>query len=415
VKSRGFRRLFGLFALTFGVAVAFEAKAQEGGNPHGQAALAADRVEPTPDLPRGTIEAQILDASDKPVANQDVRLGILYQKIAEGESRSSRDGKTNAEGIVRFDKLDPSTSFSYRVATKLPPAEYASQPFSFRDTGGVRVVLHVFPATTDVSKAVLGMRGFFYIETRDDVFQIEVLFRVMNLGKVAWVPDNAFMDLPQGFKAFSAGEATNDTRFEVVEGRGARLIGTYPPGQRDVSARFQIPKPAETTMTFRGRPPPHTVEMRVIAVANKNMTLNVEDWEPTQESTGPNGDHVLVTRKLVARGSPEVGPFVVTLTGLPVPGSGRWVAAGIAFVFALCGGAAASGKLRVVSTTRAEGDKARARELLLSELVSLEHAKRREQIGPTAYERTRRALADALARIGLPSEARRPKRAKQTA
>jgi hypothetical protein len=195
-----------------------------------------------------------------------------------------------------------------------------------------------------------------------------------------------------------------------VEGRGARLAGTYPPGQRDVSFRFQVPKPADPQVTFKARPPPRTVEQRVIAVAGKNMTLSVDDFEPVQDATGPRGDRVLVTRKLVSRGSPEVGPFVVTLSGLPVPGSGRWVAAALALAFAFVGGAAAAGKLSLVSTERTEGDRARARELLLDELVSLEHAKQRSEIGPSAYERTRRALADSLARIGLPSEAKRAKR-----
>ncbi|HEY3500991.1 MAG TPA: hypothetical protein VGK73_40135 [Polyangiaceae bacterium] len=403
---------FSLILTLLGLAFALPAHAQD---PHGEmraeSPAPVDRIEPAPDLPRGTIEALILDANEQPIPQREVRLGILFQKIAEGESRSSRDGVTGPNGVVRFDGLDSSSSFSYRIATKLAPAEYASQPFNLRENGGMRVVVHVFPATADPSKTMVGMRGFFYIETRDDVFQVEVLFRVINLGKVAWVPEQAFMDLPAGFKAFSAGQAMSDVKFEAVEGRGARLVGTFPPGSRDASFRFQVPKPAEHSVTFRASTPPRTVEMRVIAVAGKNMGMSVEGFDAPQEGNGPTGDRVLVTRKLVSRTSPEVGPFVVTLTGLPVPGNGRWVAAGIAFALALCGGAAAGGKLRLVSSERSEGDRARARELLLAELVNLEHAKQRSEIGPNAYERTRRHFADALTRIGLPTDTKRPKRA----
>ena len=403
-------RIFALILALFSLALASPVRAQGDGEFHAQSAAPVDRLEPAPELPRGTIEALMLDGNEQPIPNRQVRLGILYQKIAEGESRSERTGVTGPNGVVRFDGLDNASAYSYRISTRLDPAEYSSQPFSLRETGGMRAVVHVFPVTSDANKAMVGMRGFFYVETRDDVFQVEVMFRVINLGKIAWVPEQALMDLPAGFKAFSAGEEMTDVRFEAVEGRGARLRGTFPPGSRDASFRFQIPKPAETSVTFRARPPQRTVEMRVIAVAGKNMGLSVEDFEASQEATGPRGDHVLVTRKLVSRGSPEIGPIVITLTGLHVPGSGRWVAVAIALVLAACGAAAAAGKLRFVSTERAESDRARARELLLDELVSLEHAKQRSQIGPSAYERARRLFADALTRIGLPSEPKRSKR-----
>jgi hypothetical protein len=399
-------RIFPLFLWLF--SLAFSARAQEPG--HGDAQAPVDRVEPAPELPKGSIEALLLDGNEKPLADVEVRLGILFQKIAEGESRSSRNAKTGADGVVRFDGLDNSSNYSYRVSTKLAPAEYSSTPFPLRETGGMRVVLHVFPVTRDATRAVLGMRGFFYVETRDDVFQLEVMFRVINLGKIAWVPEQALMELPSGFKAFSAGQAMTDARFEPVEGKGARLIGTFPPGQRDVSFRFQLPKPADTSVTFRAAPPPRTVEMRVIAVANKNMGLSVDDFETPRDGTGPTGDRVLVTRKLVSRESPEIGPFVVTLSGLPVPGLGRWIAAAIALALVACGGAAAAGKLKLVSSEQGQGDRARARELLLAELVTLEHAREREEIGPSAYDRARRALSDALARIGLPADGKAARR-----
>jgi hypothetical protein len=154
--------------------------------------------------------------------------------------------------------------------------------------------------------------------------------------------------------------------------------------------------------------------MRVIAVASQHMGLEVPDWEAPREGTGPRGDRVLVTRKVVSRGADEIREFSVTLTGLPVPGPGRWIASGIALAFGLCGWAAASGKLRLVSQERAQGDRARARDLLLAELVELTRARERNEIGPNAFERTQRTLVDAIARIGLPSEAKRAKKSPKT-
>jgi hypothetical protein len=377
------------------------------GTPHG--GPQPNREEPAADLPAGSVEVLLVDGEEQPIPNAEVRLGILFQTVAEGESRSHKTGTTGATGSARFDGLQTGSSYAYRATARSGPAEYASSPFNLRETG-VRVTLHVYPVTSNPSEALVGMRGFFYIETRDDVFQIETLFRVINLGKKAWVPSDVIMALPEGFKAFSGGDAMADARFEQVEGRGAKLLGTFPPGQQDVSFRFQVPKSAEATATFAVRPPPRTAEMRVIAVANKTMGLEVDGFETPQKATGPKGDPVLVTRKLVGRGEPEVGGFTVLLTGLPVPGEGRWIVVLIALGFGVVGALAAAGKLTLVSEERISGDKERARELLFSELVHLAKAKQQGEVGPNAYERAHRMFVDALARIGLPPEKKRKKR-----
>lgn len=375
--------------------------------PAGHAGFAAhqsapDTVEPAPDLKPGSIAATLLDPDEKPIPNIPVRLGIMFNKIAEGESRSEKNTTAGPDGVAHFDGLSTSSAYAYRITVRTGVAEYASTPFNLKQTGGMRVVLHVFPVTQDLANSAVGMRGFFYIETRDEVFQIEGLFRVINLGRSAWVPRDVVVGLPDGWKAFNAGESMYDTKFEAVEGRGARLVGTFTPGQHDVNFRFQVPKDASSTATFHFTPPPRSAEIRVIAVANPAMGLEVDGFEPPQVSVGPSGDRVLVTRKLAVRGDTTVKPFFATLTGLPVPGPGRWIAIFIALAFGGVGGAAAAGKWRFVSNERIQTDKARARELLLDELVALTRAKERGEVGPQTYERTQRSLMDALARIGMP-------------
>ena len=382
--------------------------------PPGHAAMAAhqaaqDTVEPAPDLKAGSIEAQIVDGDEHPIPGIDVRLGIMFQKIAEGESRSSRNAKAGPDGVAHFDGLTTGSAYSYRITVKNGPAEFASTPFNLKDAGGMRTLVHVFPPIQDLAGAAVGMRGFFYIETRDDVFQIEGLFRVINLGRTAWVPRDVVVGLPDGFKAFNGGESMFDSRFEAVDGQGARLLGTFPPGQRDLNFRFHVPKAESQTAMFRFTPPPRSAEIRVIAIASTSMGLEVEGFEPAQDGVGPSGDRVLVTRKLAGRGDHELGPFVVTLSGLPVPGPGRWVAILIALGLVGAGAAAAAGKWRFVSNDRRETDRARACDLLLDELVALEQAKTRGEVGPQTHERTYRALLDALARIGVPSE-RKPRK-----
>jgi hypothetical protein len=379
----------------------------------GQHQTAPDRVEPAPDLPTGTISATILDAEDRPLPGTDVRLGILYETIAEGQSKSEKFAKAGPDGSVRFDKLATGSMSSYRVTVKSGKGEFGSSPFNLKETGGMRVSLHVFPVIESLAGAAVGMRGFYYIETRDDVFQVEAMFRVINLGRSAWVPHDVLAGLPEGFKAFNGGDSMDGSRWEEVDGKGARLAGTFPPGQRDLSFRFQLPKESSTTAMFRFTPPPRSAEVRVIAVANASMGLEVEGFEAPQNAIGPSGDRVLVTRKVAGRGSPEIAPFLVTLSGLPVPGTGRWVAVFIAVGFLAAGAAAVFGKWRIASGERVETDRARACDLLLDELVALTEARQRGEIGPQTHERTHRALVDALTRIGLPTEPKPRKRAQK--
>ena len=116
--------------------------------------------------------------------------------------------------------------------------------------------------------------------------------------------------------------------------------------------------------------------------------------------------------KTIQRGEDPIRTMSLTLTGLRVPSSGRWVAVVIALVFAAVGGLAARGDIHIASAEKVQGDRARARELILEELVLVERAKTSGQIGPNAYERAHRTLLDALARIGVPEEKKSTKKRK---
>jgi len=367
-------------------------------NPHG-AAPPRDESAPAPDLPKGTIEAVIVTPDNQPMASADVRLGVMFQRISEGESRSERFGRTNAEGRVRFDGLTNGSDYSYRVTFKSGPAEYASAPFPLGDNGQ-RVLLHIFPVTQSIDNALVGMRSFVYIEPRDDVFVFEILYRVFNVGTVTWVPDNVVVRLPAGFKAFSAQRGMTDVMLEAVEGEGARLKGTFTPGQHDVSARFQMPKDADTSVSFRLGTLPRLAELRVIAEASAQMHLEVDGFETPQVSANQQGKRVLVTRKLLERGNELSNGFTITLSGLPVPGYGRWVAVALALAFVGVGLGAARGMLRLDSSQNKTQDLARARELLLEELVDVERQRNQGDLGPKAYADARRVLLNALARLG---------------
>lgn len=363
----------------------------------------ADVNEPSPGLDPGTISATIVTDQGVPLAGQQVRLGIMFQKIAEGESRSEKFAQADAQGNVQFSGLTRGSDYAYRVTAQVGGANYQTSPFNLKPDMGQRVLLHVFPATTDPERAAFGMRGYLYVETRDDVFQCEALFRVFNVGQITWVPKDVVIQLPKGFKAFKAQEGMTDVRFEEVEGVGARLKGTFAPGQAEASFRFQIPKTSDDSLVFRMSVPPHVAEMRVIAEASSNMNLTVDGFQPPVPTANQNGQRVLVAVKQLRDRNEELKDFTATITGIPTPGSGRWLAVAIAGCLAIGGVFAARGAFDLsAGTSDVLADKKRARELLLRELEALEIARRQERIGPRSYQQSRVALIDAIARLGLP-------------
>ncbi len=360
-----------------------------------------DGIVPTPELPPGTILVKLVNAAGDPLPNADVKLRVQFQKISEGEQHTERHVTTDLGGMARFDGLTTGSDFSYRISSRSGPAEYSSEQMQLKGDMGMLSLLHVYPVTRNPAEAAVGGIAYVYVETRDSLFQFEVLFRYGNRSAITWVPEDVRMSLPSGFKAFKAGEAMTDVRFEEEPGRGAKMNGTFAPGQQSVSFRFQLPRQGETGASFNFGMPPHIGEIRFIAEAAPGMEIDVGGFEKPQADVSQTGQRVLVTRRVAVRGEAKgLGGFTASLAGIPTPGPGRWIAALIATLLAGVGFAAYRGKLgNETQQDLQERDAERARRVLLDELVDLTRARREGRIGPSTYESARRALVEALARI----------------
>ncbi|MEB2313952.1 MAG: carboxypeptidase-like regulatory domain-containing protein [Polyangiaceae bacterium] len=359
---------------------------------------------PVGSLPRGTIVVQAVDADSRPLPGLTVRLGKLHQTISEGESRTAESRTSGADGTVRFDGLGTGTDMSYSVAVPYGEATYGVAPFNLRTDMGQLVTVRVYPVTSDIREATVGMRGVVYIEPRDDVFQLEVMFRLFNIGKNTWVPKGLVLELPSGWKAFNTQDSTGDVRVAASGERGVELLGTVAPGQHDVSFRFQLPNPHDTSYTTTLALPPHLAELRVIALSSPGMELEVAGMSPGESGTNERGERILFTGRQLARGEPQMKELSLTLRGIPTPGIGRWVAVAVALALVVGGVGVVASRERFQRSRHGDEDFARARDLILDELVALEKSKEDGGIGPKLYASTRRELFDALTRL----EARLP-------
>ncbi len=197
----------------------------------------------------------------------------------------------------------------------------------------------------------------------------------------------------------------DDTRFIEETGRGARMVGTFSPGQRELTFRFQVPSDEKETAEFVIQLPPHVAELRVMVPAAREMRLEVQGFNPAEPMTGQDGRRLLVVQRQLRPGEPEMREVAIRLSGIPTPSSGRWVAVGLALSVLLAGLFLTARDQKTAGMVPLK-DGERAQRLLLGELVALERAFIGKEIGPRTYEQARRALLDALTRL----EARMPRK-----
>jgi hypothetical protein len=370
-------------------------------------------------LSRGSLVVEVRDQSERPVPNTDVTLGILQQSVAKGESRRRTTQKTDDAGTARFEGLETGTGVAYRISvpwassTGSESATYAAPPFQLDLHHGQRVRVHVYPVTHRLEDTLLGMQAIAYVELRDDVLQIDQLFQVYNMGSVTWVPSDVVVALPRGFKAWSAQRDMSDTGFDQVPDRGAKMRGTFAPGQHQVQFRYQIPYEGGESVQITLALPPRVIRTRVIAEASKSMTLRVADFPSAVSDRNQKGQRVLLTERQLRAGEQPLSQVRIFLDNIPTEGSAKWITVGIATATIAFGLYLAfeqekeKGKSKS-KTHLPEQDSERARARLVAEIAALDRASKAGEVGPKAYTRIRAALVDSLARLMGMSDAREP-------
>jgi len=379
-----------------------------GDNPHGQAGGGQgaggmpgvfqpkqDTEEPDPTLPEGTIAVDLRDAEDKPVAGEQVTLGILVNSVAKGDSRQHMQGTTDATGRTVFGKLERASNIAYRVSVGYQGGLFAAMPFQMQQVKAMRVVLHVYPVTHDVQKALIVAEATVATEMRDDRLQVEEVLNIYNLGPTAWQPLDLDMKLPEGATAFSAQQSMTDQGADEMGGR-ARLRGTFPPGRQTVEFRWQLPWSGDKDVDFSVGMPPHVAIARVMLAATSDIKLAVDSFPTAELRRNEEGQSFLVTERRLRPDEPHLDTLSVGIHDLPTPGPGRVVAALLAVVAIVTG-------LFVAFRRSGEGSERAApskgdRKAILEELAELERARATGDVGPKTYERAYRALIDALAR-----------------
>jgi hypothetical protein len=395
--------------------------AVDDGNPHQRAAAAPamfeppeDTEQPDPSLSPGTIAVELQDADNRPVPHELVTLGVLINSVAKGDSRKHLQSTTDDRGRAVFTDLELASNIAYRVSAGYQGGAFAAAPFQLQQAKAMRVVLHVYPVTSDIQQALIVTEAVVACEIREDRIQVEEAFTIYNLGRTAWRPDDVRMKLPDAFTAFNAQASMSDQGVEDAcappasetsectrQGR-ARLHGTFPPGRHAIEFRWQLPWSGDKDVDFDVGMPPHVAIARLLMPASSAIKLVASGFPPSEVRRDQQGQSFLVTERRVRPDEPRLASLSIGLHDLPTSGPGKLVATTLAAASLLIGIVLGSS-----NRGRAKGDGPGAKGIrasLLAELAELERARESGDVGPKTYERARRELMYDLARTLRKSE-----------
>lgn len=374
-----------------------------GVSPHGQGGMGQLQISsfPDPNLPVGKIVVEVTSDEGRPLPGIKVQVMQQFQSVAQGNQNKAFTETSSASGTAEFADLESAMRFSYSVTVVREGAEYIVPAFGFGKMGQ-RVRVPTYPVTRDEKEALIGMRGFNYVQLRADVLKVDVMYRVLNLGKKTWIPQNVTIALPADAEAVDVGDNPELSGFKLLDEK-VSLMGSYPPGAKDVQFTFQLPNSNTESRVIKLGVFPETAELRVLSELTPNLTLDVAPaFETPQLADGPAGNRVLITRRLMQPGEPPLSEVSIVLGGLPVTGPGRWVAILIALVILLV---AVVGIIKGRPEDEVLEERKQAQETLLSEILLLERAFEAGEIGPRTFEQTKKAILSALARLEVESPA----------
>jgi hypothetical protein len=360
-----------------------------------------DSAEPNNELPSGTVRIQIRNADQQAVAGAPVELHVLHTSVAKGDSTETHKATADDNGFASFTGLMVGGAHQYRVRSRLGDASYRGPEFQLGRDAGVDAVLHVFDASPDFEESkVFTLRSSVEVSFKEDVLVVRYAGTLANPTPIAWLADYHLL-LPAGFTAFQTPDGMEPAMIPTET--GARLKGTVPPGVTEIGFLFHVPMERDGDQSFEIGALPRTIFLHVNSEASKKMSLQVAGMPEAKRQRDRSGKSFLVTeKKFIPTHAGDFIPKVrIQLAGLPKRETGPWIAIGLVVLAAASAGAYLW--QRRGESDRLPADSAKdlldARETLVAEIIALERARLRGDVGPRAYARIRQAMLDALARI----------------
>lgn len=364
----------------------------------GHSPFPESRVEANASVPEGTIAILVTDGNEQPLPKHRVVLKGIKKSIEEGDDPFTAQTITDERGLCAFRNQPSDSTHVYEVIVEQDGATYTSGSFSFEHGKGAIVTLPVFVVTPDIRQTFVFTRALYAIEPRHDVFQVQALFRFHNGSGSAWRATEFPIELPQGAAAYQPGNVS-DLKVRQ-DGQRVLISGTFPPGKKELSFGFQLPNTGAEAAELPMPLPPHMVDAKIVVETSKQMGLSSPGFNPSEPTASPDGQRALIVdQDFLVRNGHSPRQVRALVTGLPPKSRGPLLASGLALAIALAGLAFAFSRERRNQPALTAGDRKHAIKLILDELVALQAALDRGDIGPKTFERSRRTLLDSIARL----------------
>ncbi len=371
------------------------------GAPKGTFTKMRDSVVPDPSIARGTVVVTIVDAQGNPLPDSPVALHTHRSSPGKGEVRNQMPAVTDPQGRALFSTLETGSDWVYRAVTERAQIAYSSIEFQLSQGSGKRVTIHAYEATEDIDAALVGVSIFVFVEPRDDGLAVEQMLRFNNLGSKSWMVRGLFVPLPRGYRTFHADDQALDLHAVERETGGYELRGFVRPGSLDMVMRFHMPYEGSDAARLRVHLPPRVAMLRAFSEASAGLGFQVSGLPSPIKTSGEQGRKLWVTERVVMPGEDQIETVDLTVTGVPHPGSQRWIALGatIAMVGAGFFVAQRSASAGAKTAFGREESMASTKRKILSEIADVEREYQRGEIGPKTYERQRLLLIERLARL----------------
>jgi hypothetical protein len=278
-----------------------------------------DLVADDPALPPATVRVTVVDADGEPIARAPVTFEtVIVRAPSSGLDVVMKDTAiADEKGTAIFRKVRAEADQRHVASTRRGGGTFAVEPFSLSPKSGKRVTLHAYETVRDLEHARVAMQTLTALQVRADTIDVEVLYRIFNIGRVAWVPADVRVAFPPGVKGFLASDLGLSVRVDEITSTGFTLIGTVTPGKHELEYHYQIPRDPSGSQRIVLDQPPRVAQARVLLEASGKARLAVAGFPAATATATQSGTPVLMTDRMGDRSAGGVTRLDIALAGDP--------------------------------------------------------------------------------------------------
>lgn len=339
-------------------------------------------------VPAGSIEVHVRDFRNQPAAGALLRLGVMTQD----QARSSREARTDANGVAVFRGLPTGDDQAYRVNLVDDGATTSTTPFRLPAESGYRVEVMQLPVTADTRYLFVWQYDTSVEFTNGKLHLVQQVQLVNGGDAIIRLPEEGLrFELPPETQGFQSQAMMSDQRI-LPDDEGFVLQGSLPPGGQTLLYGFDLPI-TPGTMRFATSLPLRVRTVQVVSEEAAGVTLSVAGLPSPRVHESPTRMLVTGIQRQATEG--PLGALEFTLDGIPGPGPGRLIAVGLAVLLLLVGAATLTAPRD--PKVLLEAARVAQRDELLAQLAALEEQHTKGDVGPEFYARERASLRDAIA------------------